>query len=125
MKLAEVKIKGAKPTSQKYKLSDGGGLYLEVTPAGGKLWRYKYRFNGKEKLLSLGKYPDVSLKKAREKHQKARQQLADNIDPSEIKKQEKAGSRFYGPSGSWACYVNDMAIKPRGKFFPIQASICK
>ena len=75
MKLAEVKIKGAKPTSQKYKLSDGGGLYLEVTPAGGKLWRYKYRFNGKEKLLSLGKYPDVSLKKAREKHQKARQHL--------------------------------------------------
>lgn len=90
MKLTEFKIKGAKPTSQKYKLSDGGGLYLEVTPAGGKLWRYKYRFNHREKLLSLGKYPDVSLKKAREKHQKARQQLADNIDPAEVKKQEKA-----------------------------------
>lgn len=90
MKLTEVKLRGAKPNSKKYKLHDGGGLYLEVTPTGGKLWRYKYRFNGKEKLLAIGKYPDVSLKKAREKHQKARQQLADNIDPSEIKKQEKA-----------------------------------
>ncbi len=67
----------------------GGGLYLEVTPTGGKLWRYKYRFNGKEKLLAIGKYPDVSLKKAKEKHQKARQQLADNIDPSEIKNRKK------------------------------------
>jgi integrase len=89
MPLSDTKIKNAKSENKRYKLTDGGGLYLEVTPAGGKLWRYKYRFNGKAKLLALGKYPDVSLKKAREDHQLARQQLANGHDPAALKQQKK------------------------------------
>ena len=65
------------------------GLYLEVSPAGGKWWRWKYRSGGKEKRLSLGVYPDVSLKSAREKRDSARQQLAAGIDPGQARKAEK------------------------------------
>ena len=57
MPLTDRQIKNAKPAAKAYKLSNGGGLYLQVTPAGGKLWRLKYRVGGKEKLLSIGKYP--------------------------------------------------------------------
>src|SRR5262249_37601939 len=67
-----------------------GGLYLEVNPAGGKWWRWKYRFGHKEKRLSFGVYPDVSLKMARERRDVARNQLADGIDPGEARKAEKA-----------------------------------
>jgi integrase len=72
-----------------YKLFDGGGLYVQIEPTGGKLWRYKYRFDGKEKLLTLGKYPDVPLQEARRRHQEAREQLANGIDPSAVKKAQK------------------------------------
>lgn len=75
-----------------YKLSDSGGLHLFITVAGGKLWRLKYRYDGKEKLLSLGAYPNVSLLEAREKRDEARKLLASGIDPSntlKIKKAEK------------------------------------
>ena len=61
MKLTDVNIKKAKPGDKVRKLSDGGGLFLQIELAGGKLWRYKYRFEGKQKLLALGKYPDVPL----------------------------------------------------------------
>ncbi|MDD9891469.1 MAG: Arm DNA-binding domain-containing protein, partial [Gammaproteobacteria bacterium] len=71
-------------------LYDEKGLYLEVTAAGGKLWRLKYRFGGKEKRLALGAYPAVSLKEAREARDRARTLLANQIDPSEHKKIEKA-----------------------------------
>ena len=66
MPLTDRQIKNAKPADKAYKLADGGGLYLQVTPAGGKLWRLKYRVGGKEKLLSIGKYPLISLLEARE-----------------------------------------------------------
>jgi integrase len=69
---------------------DGGGLYLEVSPAGGRLWRLKYRFDGKEKRLSLGTYPDVGLKDARERRDQARKLLANGIDPAENRKALKA-----------------------------------
>ena len=89
MKLNNTQVAGLKPASKRYKMSDGGGLYLEVTPNGSKLWRFRYRFNGKQKLLAIGKYPEVTLKKAREQHAEAKRKLADGIDPSEQKKQEK------------------------------------
>jgi hypothetical protein len=66
MPLTDVKIRNAKPTDKPFKIFDGQGLYLEVSPAGGKLWRLKYRFNGKEKRLGLGKYPEVGLSEARQ-----------------------------------------------------------
>lgn len=89
MALSDVAIKQAKPQAKTQKLADGGGLYLEVTPAGGKLWRYKYRFGGKEKRLALGAYPEISLKDVRERHLQARKLLADGIDPGEHRKAVK------------------------------------
>jgi integrase len=89
-KLTDVNIKKAKPGDKTRKLSDGGGLYLQIEPTGGKLWKYKYRFEGKEKKLALGKYPDVSLQQAREWHQDARKLLANGVDPGALKKAQKA-----------------------------------
>ena len=77
-------IHGDKPT----KKTDEKGLFLLLQPSGGKLWRFKYRFGGKEKKLSLGRYPDVPLKEARRRRDLARQTLAMGIDPAEQKKQQ-------------------------------------
>jgi integrase len=87
--LSETVIRNSKPKQKPYKLSDGGGLFLSVQPGGGKWWRYKYRFLGKEQLLALGTYPDVSLSKAREAHSRARKVLAAGEDPNAAKKQAK------------------------------------
>lgn len=70
------------PTDKPYKLGDSGGLFLLVRPNGGKWWRFKYRFSGKENQLSLGSYPDVSLKSAREQRDDLRQLLTNGINPS-------------------------------------------
>src|SRR6185437_7592582 len=76
-------------TPKPYKLGDAGGLYLEVSPKGGKWWRLKYRYEGKEKRISLGTYPDTSLALAREKRDAARKLLAAGVDPGEHRKAEK------------------------------------
>jgi len=78
-KLTEIKLKNAKPGKTRRTLFDGGGLFIVVEPTGGKLWRYQYRFEGKRKLLALGKYPDVSLQEARKRHGEARERLAQGI----------------------------------------------
>lgn len=88
--LTDSAIRNAKPKDKPYKLADGGGLYLLVTPKGGKWWRLDYRYNGKRKTLSMGVYPDVSLKSARDRRSEAKTQLADGIDPGEIRKATKA-----------------------------------
>ncbi len=75
-------------------MSDSGGMYLWVTPSGGKLWRWAYCFGGKEKLMSLGKYPEVSLALARERHAEARKVLANGIDPMAQRKAEKVVERI-------------------------------
>ena len=93
-KLTDPKIRQAKPADKPYKLFDGGGLFLLVQPGGSKLWRLKYRFGGKEKLLAIGSYDKgVSLKKAREERDKARDQLVEGIDPGASKKKEKHAER--------------------------------
>ena len=89
--LTDTTVKNAKPKDKPYNLTDGGGLYLKVTTAG-KYWRYNYSFNGKQKTYAMGVYPDTSLKQARDKHQAARESLAQGIDPS-AKKQEDKGAR--------------------------------
>ena len=89
MPLTDTAVRAAKPQTRTRKLFDGGGLYLEVSPAGGKWWRWKYRFGGKEKRLSLGVYPDVSLKSARERRDAVRQQLAAGLDPGHARKAQK------------------------------------
>lgn len=88
--LTDTELRRSKPRESAYRLTDGRGLYLMVTPAGGKLWRYKYRFGGSEKLMSFGQYPDVSLVQAREHHAAARSLLAAGVDPMEQRKAERA-----------------------------------
>ena len=90
MSLSNTAIRNAKPGEKNRKMFDGRGLYLEISPRGGKWWRLKYRFDGKDKRISLGTYPEVSLKDARERRETARQQIANHIDPSELRKLEKA-----------------------------------
>ncbi len=87
--LTDVAIRNAKA-------AEDVGLFLQVTPTGGKLWRFKYRFDGKEKLLTFGLWPDVSLKLARQRRDEARTLLAEGIDPGEKRKQEKADAEAQG-----------------------------
>ncbi|WP_027175902.1 tyrosine-type recombinase/integrase [Desulfovibrio aminophilus] len=92
-KLTDTAIRNAKPGPKPKRLFDGGGLYLEVSPAGAKLWRLKYRFGGKEKRLALGAYPAVSLAAARERRDEARKVLAQGVDPAAARKAEQAEAR--------------------------------
>lgn len=92
MPLTDTAIRNAKPADKPVRLFDGGGLYLEIAPSGGKWWRLKYRFGGKEKRYSLGVYPEVTLATARKKRDEAREKLAAGIDPGEAKKAEKRAS---------------------------------
>ncbi|MGA2674517.1 MAG: Arm DNA-binding domain-containing protein, partial [Terracidiphilus sp.] len=89
MPLTDTAIRNAKPGLKPAKLFDERGLFLLVTPAGGKWWRFRFRFEGKEKLLSLGVYPDVGLKDARNRRDEARKLLAEGTDPGEDRKTQK------------------------------------
>jgi integrase len=93
MPLSDRQIKAAKPKDKPYRLSDEKALYLEITPAGGKYWRMKYRIHGKEKRLAIGVYPDVSLADARTQRDEARKLLARGIDPSTEKQARRVSSR--------------------------------
>jgi len=88
--LTDIKVKNAKGEAKPYKLSDGQGLYLLVTPKGGKWWRFKYRVYHKEKSISFGTYPEVSIADARDKRTAARKQVAAGIDPGDVRKAQKA-----------------------------------
>jgi len=89
MKLTARQVSTARPMEKAYKLADGGGLYLLVNPNGSRYWRMKYRYAGKEKLLSIGVYPDITLAEAREKRVEAKRMLAAGNDPSEAKQAAK------------------------------------
>lgn len=107
MALNDAAIRAAKPADKPFRLFDGGGLYLEVAPSGGKWWRFKYRFNGKEKRLSLGVYPDIGLKVARDRRDEARRLVAEDIDPAEHRKvakntrAEQATNSFEAVAREW------------------------
>lgn len=88
--LTNIAIKSLQPADRPYKRSDGGGLFIHVQPNGSKLWRFGYRFNGKQKLLSGGPYPQMSLLAARAWRDEMKQQLALGLDPSEERRQERA-----------------------------------
>ena len=94
MKLTARQVETAKPKDKSYKLSDGGGLYLEVTASGSRYWRLKYRYGGKEKRLAFGVYPEVSLAEARDKRDVAKKVIAAGNDPGEIKKAEKIAKKI-------------------------------
>src|SRR4051812_7399239 len=89
MPLSDVACRNATAGEKPRKISDGGGLHLLVQPSGGKLWRLAYRYGGRQKSLAFGSYPAVTLLEARRRRDKAREQLASGIDPSEAKKHEK------------------------------------
>lgn len=89
MALTDTAIRNAKPRDKEYKLSDSGGLYLLVTPAGGKLWRQKFRVDGREKKLAIGAYPEIGLGDARKRRDEARELVATGKDPSREKQQAK------------------------------------
>lgn len=90
MPLSHTSITNAKPRPKAYKMADSGGLFLAIQPNGGKWWRLKYRFDGKEGGLSLGTYPEVSLKQARERRDEAHKLIANGVNPSQHRKTAKA-----------------------------------
>ena len=125
MPLTDATVRNAKPSQKSVRLFDERGLYLEISPAGGKWWRLKFRFSGKEKRLSLGTYPTVSLKDARDRRDSARKLLADGVDPSENRKAQKSSRADRGAntfevvarewfakySGNWVARHSDRVIR--------------
>ena len=110
--LSALQVKNAKPQEKTYKLFDGGGLFLKVTPTGSKLWNLKYRqANGKENLLSFGSYPAVSLEQARRKRDEVKKQQAEGRDPGQVAKEEKQAeldkiqNTFGALTESWVEYM--------------------
>ena len=122
MKLTEAAIRRAKSRLKPYKMTDGGGLFLLVQPNGAKYWRYAYRFDGKQKLLALGVYPDVSLTLAREGRDEARKLRATGTDPSEnrkatkVAKSESSANSFEVVAREWlASHMKNKAASHREK----------
>jgi hypothetical protein len=89
MALTDTHIRNAKPKAKPYKISDGGGMYLLVTPDGARYWRLNYRFSGKRRTLALGVYPTTALSSARSRREEARALLAKDVDPGVAKKETK------------------------------------
>lgn len=120
MPLTDTSIRSAKPQEKPIKLFDGGGLFLLVTPNGGKWWRLKYRFGGKEKLLSMGVYPAISLKEARKRREEAKEQIALGIDPGANRKAVKeatlaeAANSFEVVAREWHSKQKDTWVQSHG-----------
>jgi hypothetical protein len=123
--LTEAAIRNAKPREKPYKLFDERGLFMLVAPTGGRLWRFRYRHGGKEKLLSLGAYPDVTLRRAREKRDEARRLVADAIDPSARRQADKAalGNTFEVVAREWLDLVKDSRSRRKLSQFCAMCSI--
>ncbi len=109
MPLTDTEVRKARPSDKPYRLSDAGSLYLWVTPSGGKLWRWGYKHEGKEKLMSFGKYPEVSLALARERHAEARKMQATGTDPMAERKAKKpaAENSFQSIASLWMEHWQD------------------
>jgi integrase len=120
MALTHTAIRNTKPSDKRFKLTDEKGLFLLVVPSGGKWWRLKYRFGRKEKLLSLGVYPDVGLKDARERRDEARKLLAGGIDPSENRKVQKA-AKLERAANSFETVAREWFAKHSANWAPTHA----
>lgn len=112
MALTDAAIRNAKPGKKAIKLTDGAGMYLLITPAGGKLWRLKYRINGREKLLAIGVYPEIGLGEARRRREEARELIAVGKDPSREKQRDKVRSRIQAEN-TFAAICDEYCIKRR------------
>lgn len=120
MPLTDTAIRTAKANARTQRFFDSGGLYLEIAPTGGKWWRFKYRFEGKEKRISFGVYPEVGLKRAREKRDEARALLADGIDPGENRKAVKA-AKIERASNSFEVIAREWFDKNKPTWAPSHA----
>ena len=118
--LTDIAVRKASARPKPYKIADSRGLYLLVTASGSKLWRYDYRFDNKRKTLALGKYPDITLAVAREKHQIARTKIVNGDDPMVERKQERIAGETFEAVGrrwlesqrlSWAPRYYDLSVK--------------
>ncbi|MEO8847735.1 MAG: integrase arm-type DNA-binding domain-containing protein, partial [Casimicrobiaceae bacterium] len=133
MPLTTTAVRNAKPRKSPYKMADERGLFLLVSPSGGKWWRFKYRFGGKEKGVSLGVFPDVSLADARDRRDAARKLLANAIDPGEQRKEAKreaagrAANSFEAVAREWytkqthtwnAKHADDVLRRLEANLFP-------
>ncbi len=121
MPLTETAIRNAKPGEKPVRLFDGGGLYLEIAPSGGKWWRLKYRIGGKEKRISLGVYPDVGLKEARDRRGEARKVIARGGDPSAVKQAEKHQAKVQSEN-SFEGITREWHDKQKGRWVPDHAA---
>lgn len=117
MALSTAAIKNTKPGAKPVKLFDGGGLFLLITPADARLWRFKYRVDGKEKLISFGAYPAVSLADARERRDLAKKQIAAGVDPSSARKAEKA-ARIESAKNSFEAVAVEWFAKMKSAWAP-------
>ncbi|EGV18770.1 tyrosine-type recombinase/integrase [Thiocapsa marina] len=117
MPLTDAKVRNAKPAGKMFKLYDERGLFLMVAPEGGKLWRFRYRIDGKEKLLALGGYPDVGLKEARERRDDARKLLAAGVDPGAARKAQKA-ARIERATNSFEVIAREWFAKNESTWAP-------
>ena len=120
MALTDTAIKSAKPTDKPVKMTDGDGLYLLIHPNGGKWWRFDYRFDSKRKTLSMGVYPDVSLRDARNRRDAARKQIANGIDPGEHRKAHKS-ARADAVANSFEAVAREWYSKMRPTWTPDHA----
>lgn len=111
MALSDVKVRSTKPEAKAYKLTDGEGMVLLVHSNGSKYWRLRYRFGGKEKMLALGKYPEVSLADARARRDDARKLLANGVDPSESKKAVKVAREWHASNQKWSSAHSARVLK--------------
>jgi integrase len=119
--LTDTAVKKAKPATKAYKLFDAGGMFVLVAPTGGKLWRLKYRFAGKEKLLSLGAYPEVSLADARIKREEARKLLHEGVDPGEARRAMKR-ARASSAANSFEAIAREWHTKFANTWAPSHAA---
>jgi integrase len=115
MALTDPAVKNAKPAEKPYKLADGNGMYLLVSPAGAKYWRLKYRYSGKEKVLALGVYPKVTLRDARRRREEARDRLAQGVDPGAARKAGKREARL-SASNTFEAVARDWYEVSKGKW---------
>jgi integrase len=118
--LTEKKITAAKPRERPYKLADGVGMYLLINPDGGRYWRLKYRFGGKEKLLALGPYPAVKIKEARNRRDDAKQALRDHRDPGAEKQAAKRAAKIAG-TNTFEAVAKEWHAKARNAWDPKHA----
>ncbi len=110
MVLTDVAVRKARPSAKAYKLGDSLGLFLLVQPSGGRLWRMKYRVDGREKKLGLGTYPEIGLAEARRRRDAAREALAQGKDPSREKQREKARKKL-GAENTFASIAAEFCEK--------------